>query len=316
MKKFLTKVGVSLGLVILVHCITVLFFANGKIDAFYLRFTTDKQHSLVLGNSRAAQGIIPNIVDESLSNLNFQGPLFNYGFSLSTSPYGPYYLESIKKKLDTTTTDGLFILSVDPWSISRDADLKTDDPSQYAEAHLIPYNMRFVNSDPNIEYLFKNYYKGWGDMIIANTVRTTQAELHPNGWLEVTIPMNAARHKQRVTEKVQRYRAENFYVKKFSPVRLTYLNKTIEYLKSFGRVYLVRIPLDPGLAEVEAEYLPEFDTLMRTCAMRNDVPYLNYLSENELYQTTDGNHLYKESAKLFSQKLAADIKKLSEFVNR
>lgn len=310
MRKFLFKVGISLGLVAILHIVTVLRFANGKIDGFYLRFTTPKQHSLVLGNSRAAQGIVPDVVEAGLEDLNFQGPLFTYGFTLGTSPYGPYYLESIKKKLDTSTRHGLFILSVDPWSISRDVILPSDDPSLYDEAKSIPNNMHFVNWDPNFEYLIKNYYKGWGDMIIANTVRTVQSELHPNGWLEVTIPMNTPRHEQRVAEKIRQYRNENFYSKTFSPVRLNYLRETIQYLKSVGHVYLVRIPLDKRLYEIENEYLPKFDSLMENCSRELNVPYLNYIHDYNLYQTTDGNHLYKESSKEFSKRLAADIKKI------
>jgi hypothetical protein len=309
LKKFLVKVGIALVMVVAVHGITVLVFGNGKIDGFYLRFTAPKQHSLVVGNSRAAQGIVPSVVDESLSGLNFQGSLFNYGFSLSTSPYGPYYLASIKKKLDPSTRHGLFILSVDPWSISREAHLTDEDTTHYFEASSLPNNMYFVNSSPNIEYLFKNYYKGWGDMIVANTLRTVQAELHPDGWLEVTIPMNKAKHDARIRDKVQRYKSENVYAKTFSPVRLAYLKKTIQYLKTQGEVFLVRIPLDSRLAKIESEYLPEFDQLMNECSAKTGVPYLNYFADNDLYQTTDGNHLYKESAKLFSKKLSEDIRK-------
>lgn len=171
--------------------------------------------------------------------------------------------------------------------------------------------MHFVNQDPNIEYLLKNYYRGWGDMIISNTVRRAQSELHTNGWLEVTVPMNSARLDQRIRDKIQRYKKANFYAKTFSPVRLTYLKKTIQYLKSYGQVYLVRIPLHTKLAQVEKEYLPEFDQLMEKCAEETGVPYLNYFAVNEMYQTTDGNHLYKESAKVFSKKLAEDIRNYS-----
>lgn len=312
MKKFLFKVTIAVAVVIAVHGITLLLFANGKIDASYLKFTTSRQHSLVLGNSRAAQAVVPDVFDEYLHGLDFQGPLFNFGFSLSTSPYGPYYLESIKRKLDTTTTRGLFILSVDPWSISRDAILTSDNPAHYNESRTFPYNVRFANVNPNLEYLIKNYYKGWGDMIIANTIRTVQAELHPNGWLEITIPMNKKRHKQRIRGKVKLYREQNFYVKTYSPTRLDYLKKTIQYLKQYGEVFLVRIPLDAGLAEVEHEYLPEFDELMEACSSELNVPYLNYFGDNSLYQTTDGNHLYKESAKIFSKKLAEDIKRMAK----
>lgn len=309
MKKFLIKIGVVLALVVLVHGITVLIFANGKIDGFYLRFTTPQQHSLVIGNSRAAQGIVPHVIDEHLRGQNFEGPLFTYSFTLSTSAYGPYYLASIKKKLDHSTRRGLFILSVDPWSISRDAELKTDDTTKYADRWTLPYNMNFVNTNPNIEFLLKNYHKGWGDMILANTVRTVQSELHSNGWLEITIPMIKGKHEQRMRDKINLYRKQNFHTKTLSAIRLEYLKKTIRYLKQYGEVYLVRIPLDERLAELEREYLPEFDELMKDCASELNVPYFNYLGDNALYQTTDGNHLYKESAKVFTEKLAQDIRK-------
>lgn len=308
MKKFLSRVGIALSLVLLIHAATVILFANGKINGFYLRFTTPRQHSLILGNSRAAQAVVPHVLDSSLANLNFQGPVFNYAFSLSTSPYGPYYLASIKKKLDHSTQKGLFILSVDPWSISREAHLATDDTTKFFDANSFPYNIHFVNWDPNLEFLLKNYNAAWGDMIIANTVRTIQAELHPNGWLEVTVPMHQKRHEERILGKIKRYRNENFYSKTFSPLRLAYLNRTIRYLQGFGDVYLVRIPLDPRLADIEKEYMPQFDELMKTSAIENNVPYLNYFEDNALYQTIDGNHLFKESSKLFSKRLAEDIR--------
>lgn len=308
MRKFLIKAGIALGLAVAVHGITVLLFANGKIDGFYLRFTTPAQHALVLGNSRAAQGVVPDVVDATLEELGFEGKLFNYGFSLSTSPYGPYYLASIKKKLDPATKNGLFIVCVDPWSISRKADLPTDDTLRYFDSRNLPYNMHFVNINPNLEYLFKNYYKGWGDMIIANTARTERIALHENGWLEVTVPMNKERYDQRILEKVKRYEQENINSKTFSAIRLQYLKKTIQYLKTHGEVYMVRIPLDARLADIEHAYLPNFDELMIDCSKELDVPYFNYFIDNAKYQTTDGNHLYKESAKVFSKKLAEDIR--------
>ena len=89
MRKFLFRIGVSLTMAITIYGLTAVFFANGRIDPFYLLFTTPAQHSLILGNSRAAQGIVPSIVGASLEPLDFQGEPFNYSFTLSTSPYGP-----------------------------------------------------------------------------------------------------------------------------------------------------------------------------------------------------------------------------------
>lgn len=311
MKKFLIKISVALGVVILLHIITAYLFANGKIDSFYVRFTSPEQHAFVLGNSRAAQGVIPNIVSENITAFSVEGPLFTYAFTLSTSPYGPYYLESIKRKMDHSTKNGLFIICVDPWSVSSDARMISDDPAFYAEAKTIPFNVKFVNMNPNWEYLVKNFHKGWGDMIIANTVRRAQTKLHKNGWLEVNVLMDTTRIKDRIKTKLQLYRQENFYSKKFSSIRLAYLKKTIEYLKSFGKVYLIRIPLDLNMAQIEKEYLPEFDKLIEDCAEDQKVIYLNYVANQKVeYRTTDGNHLYKEDAKIFSKRLAEDINQI------
>ena len=41
----------------------LLLMENGTADPFYQRFTTSKQEALILGNSKAAQGIIPTILN-------------------------------------------------------------------------------------------------------------------------------------------------------------------------------------------------------------------------------------------------------------
>ena len=73
----------------LLLCIISLYllfsFANEQNDPFYIRFTTPEQSSLILGTSRAAQGILPAVLNEKLSRNDF----FSYSFSGNISPYGP-----------------------------------------------------------------------------------------------------------------------------------------------------------------------------------------------------------------------------------
>ena len=88
---------------------------------FYVRFTSPTQHNLIIGTSRAAQGIQPTVLNEIIPNKSF----FNYAFTAAQSPFGPVYLKSIQKKIDTTTKNGIFIVTVDPWSISS----KSKDPN-------------------------------------------------------------------------------------------------------------------------------------------------------------------------------------------
>lgn len=76
--------------------------ADGSTDPFYIRFTTPQQESLILGTSRAAQGLQPKVFD-SISSLD----IYNYAFTIGHSPYGKTYLNSIKKKIRENTKNGV-----------------------------------------------------------------------------------------------------------------------------------------------------------------------------------------------------------------
>ena len=91
MKKFIVNICLFL-IIVLLTILGVFWQADGKTDPFYLRFTTDKQNSLILGTSRAAQGLLPEVLNSKLNRDDF----FNYSFTLGHSPYGPTYLKSIK----------------------------------------------------------------------------------------------------------------------------------------------------------------------------------------------------------------------------
>ena len=47
------------------------------VNNFYLRFTSPKHNSLIIGTSRSAQGIHPNIID-SILNLEDINSIYNY----------------------------------------------------------------------------------------------------------------------------------------------------------------------------------------------------------------------------------------------
>ena len=102
MKRFILQLALILS--VLIGCIfLVLNKADGGTDPFYIRFTTPKQQNLILGTSRAAQGLQPHVFD-SICNVNF----YNYSFTIAHSPYGPTYLNSIKKKLNKAGTKNPF----------------------------------------------------------------------------------------------------------------------------------------------------------------------------------------------------------------
>jgi lysophospholipase L1-like esterase len=64
-----------------------------------------------------------------------------------------------------------------------------------------------------------------------------------------------------------------------------------------------------AMAELEKQYQPDFDQQLARVANLNAVPYLNYL--DLVYPTNDGNHITRGAADQFSQRLAADIARLT-----
>lgn len=94
MIKFIVKT-LSFSLVISILFLWICSNADGYTDPFYMRFTTSKQNSLILGTSRAAQGLQPKFFDSILKET-----ILNYSFTVAHSPFGKTYLRSIKKKMD------------------------------------------------------------------------------------------------------------------------------------------------------------------------------------------------------------------------
>ena len=148
MKKFLIQISAFIIFPIAFIIVTTLIYADGYIDPFYKRFTTPQQNNLILGTSRAAQGIVPSILKKNF-NINF----YNYSFTISHSPFGKGYYESIKKKLDPKTKNGVFIVAVDPFSIT--SHIKPNGEENFDHEKMIT-NQKMVHTNPNFEYLIKN----------------------------------------------------------------------------------------------------------------------------------------------------------------
>jgi hypothetical protein len=300
---------------ILPLCLIVLafFLADGTIDPFYLRFTTPKQASLILGTSRAAQGLQPHVIDSVLHQKGFNFSIFNYSFTLAHSPYGPVYYEAIRKKLDEATKGGVYIIAVDPWSVSS----RTKDPNDFAsfeENNLCLATTKDINSGhPNIEYLIHSYAKPIFSIYIdqiKNAVREPTTLLHKNGWLEVRVSMDPVAAKARLKTRIDEYRSNFAGYYHFSSLRFSYLEKTIDLLSKHGDVYLVRLPVDEGLRNMDDRLVPNFDVLMHDLSVRKKAPYLNYIEDSKKYTYSDGNHLYQSSGRQLSERIAHTIAKL------
>jgi hypothetical protein len=273
----------------------------------------------VLGTSRAAQAIKPSVLAAQLG-ARYEGPWLNYAFTLAESPYGPGYLSSIQRKLAPGTRHGLFVLAVDPWSLSLPKDVHYRDSDfprfrhfkevVFPEEKSMVSRLASVSQSPNLDYLAHYLHKPFYQLLLDTDTARVIERLHPDGWLEIALPpptANAALLQRRTAEKLVTYRALAA-TSKVAVARDYSLWQTILFLREHGQVVLVRLPTGPAMTALERQYAPGFDSAMSTLARSLGVPYLNYLDQP--YPTNDGNHLTRAAAAQLSQRLAGDLARL------
>lgn len=296
--KFVLKV-VAFSAVLVAAGAWVLSRANGSTDAYYLRFTTPPQSSMILGTSRAAQGLVPSVLNKELGRKD----MFNYAFTVSTSPYGPTYYHSIEKKLIPSTKEGVFVLNVDPWCVGgRKGDPNDENNFQESKRTL---RVPFVAQNPNFYYLLTEFSEPYAKLLFS---KTKVMVLEKDGWLKVNAPMGDAMVAKRTREKVEDYRKLAKTEYQLSEKREEWLLRTAQFLKQHGRVYMVRLPADTGLLAVEQAYYPRFNETMRKIAQQAGAKYLDMTPEAGQFLYTDGNHLHQSSAAEVSKRVAAFIR--------
>lgn len=301
-KKFIRNLAAFglLGILLLVF-ICLFFKLDGYTDPFYTRFSTPRQTSLIIGTSRGAQGIEPAVINEILKRHD----IYNYSFTIVHSPFGATYLHSIENKLKENTHNGIFIVAIDPWSICGPADNPNDSLS-FPELTRALKKTEVVDMKPNFFYVLQSYDKPLYNLFSDN--KTSGVYLHPDGWLEVTVPMDSISVAERLKQKLADYQNNNLPNYKFSSVRMRYLIKTIEFLKSHGKVYLVRLPMHPKMFLIEDELMPDFDDKIANVSLMTGAPYKNFRQSENRYQFVDGGHLYKTSGRRVSLEIAKWIK--------
>lgn len=298
MKKFLVNIIIFLSL-IGVTILSLMTQVDGFTDPFYYKVASPKQESLILGSSKASIGLVPSVFNEELET-----NMFNYAFTVGSSPYGPIYLNSVQKKLDKNSKTGVFILTVDPWSIACFKE-NINNIYKFREHEGPVGETEFVNIDPNLFYAFNggdNFFK----KVIKNLAKKKEKSslfLHEDGWLEVDLEEDSLANKNRVNKALKSYR-KKLLKNQYSTIRKDYLIKTISYLSSFGRVYLVRLPVASGFQEIEDSLMPRFNSLLEKIAIKTSVKYLDMNTIDESFQYTDGVHLQPVYGKRVSKIIA------------
>jgi len=293
MRTFIYKSIAYSSIVLVLHLLAA-NFADGTTDSYYLRFTSPPKSHLIIGTSKAAQGLRPQFLNEALG-IGAEDGFLNYAFTLAHSPYGKTYRESVMRKITPECNDGIFIVCVDPWSISGPAD-SPDEPSTFTEGKRAVGTTRFVNMNPNYEYLLENYPTGWYKLVWHYlSPSPSNEQLHSDGWLSVNVSMDSTLIAKRTKRKVKAYE-ENLRTFAPSSARRLELEKTLEVLHEKGQVFMVRLPIGKEIAQVQEGYMPDFDYYIEQLTEESNIPYLDMRALPDTFRYTDGNHLHCQSA--------------------
>ena len=302
MRGFLIKLSIALALALAAHLVAGLF-ADGRTDDYYLRFTGVKCSSMIIGTSRAAQGVRPVVIMPLLDSSAMEGSLFNYAFTIAHSPFGATYLRAIEAKLDPRSRNGLFIVTVDPWSLSLAKVRRDDLPLMREDDRSLGEQWTFTGT-PNYEYLVRHTTAGWGSLMAGPMHdMDTLTLLHTDGWIEIKAPIDTATVRDRTKHKVEHYRKEMLAVFRPAEERVAYLDKIVDLLKPHGHVFLVRLPVCDAIEAMEDSLWPGFSGRIQSLAGAHSVPFWDLMPSNDQYTYVDGNHLDTASARAFSSDL-------------
>lgn len=309
MKKYISNTILYillLGIVAILY-IVLIFFRPDLVDSFYYRFTTDKANSFILGGSRAAQGIKPDVINKKVDLGD--NKIINHSFALGPSSFGPNYYREVTKKLSKESNSGFFIISVGPWTLATGIDNIEDDSTKFFEVEnkLFVGNLKSSSTNPNFDYLY-NY---WNNKFspFANIFKSVinyegLITLHEDGWLEISIDMDTATNNARIKRSEEEYKTKQV---KLSNTRFYFLDKIVGYLNDYGNVILVRMPVTSQMKVIENSRFPEFDELIQKIADKYNIKYFNYIGESGKFLTTDIHHLYKDDSERFTIMLCDSI---------
>lgn len=301
MKSFFLKICLFAFVVITIVW-TFLHFNSSYVDFFYNKVISPPQFSMITGDSKSLMGIRPDVVDKEMEG-HFKGPMFNMSLTANHVAYGDVYLNTIRKKLDKTSKNGLFILNVNPWLLSeRD----TDDFKNgvFFEKDLAPHNLWFMSMNPNPEYVIRNF-----NMFNLDGFINKEVTVHLNGWMEKKdLPSDS------LTERKLNQHYEELYPAmaktwKKSPLRVSKLRETIQFLNKYGTVILVRMPTGQNIVAIENVYWPHFNAEMQAVSKNNASHFINY-ADSRQFHTFDGIHLNKKNAAIFTAALCDSIKRI------
>ncbi|WP_290840894.1 hypothetical protein [Flavobacterium sp.] len=302
MKSFFLKLALFVAVITAIMAF-VLGKYGGYVDYYYPKVASPKQTSLIIGDSKPMQGIQPSVINDYFkADKSYQMPILNYAFTVFQAAYGEHYFRSIRRKVDPDTKNGLFILSVSPFEMSKHPE-DDEQKHKFFEQDQLPHNMWNPNGAPNFEYLVKNY-----DSFHFKAIFRRLSKTHDDGWMqEDNIPTDAKSLEKLKLEKIVNYEKTAL---KYEPsgYRLESFDSLVDYLSKRGKVVLVRMPQQDKITEIETKFWPVFNQHMNDIAKNRKALYFDF-SVNSKYDSYDGVHLGNESGAIFTKDLCDSIKK-------
>ena len=299
--KFIRKLFIVALIAMAAHA-AMIPLVDGTALIYFYKCSSQRQHSLIIGTSRASQAIMPEVLKDSLGI-----DILNFAFNGSTSPYGSVYSHAIEEKLaEDSSTPGLFILSVDPWSLRIMTDSLTGE-EEYPEEKQILNKLYFFNGYPNIEYIAKDYNQSWGNIAYSRWRKNSSITGHEDGWIEVMRTLDSTEIETRTKGKAEGFR-KSLSESSIANYRVDEMTKLISRLNNRGKVYLVRLPVSETIFEIEQDFYPAFDSLITSIADSFSVPYFNMQPLRKEMVFNDGHHINRTYAPKCSAIIASWIK--------
>lgn len=310
MKRFLIKITSFIGSLILIYFVFLYILSNQYVDGYYYKFT-GYGNSLIIGLSRAHDGIVPSVLAKELGEkVIYDAPLVNYAFEKAQSPFGDIYLNAIRGKINPSTTNGLFVISITPGSFLA-SEAMSDDYLISKDKKMMIGKINDFTSQPNYDYLMNCYAQSLYNVLFLEKNKDLNRIVHKDGWNEFklsskTYDVTSTDLLKWKNETIMGY-TQITEKEKISNYRIQSFVKTIRYLKDKGNVFIVRMPVSSEVWSIENNYWGNFDHQFDSISKLYKIPYFNYSQNANAYQTYDGSHLVSESAIEFTKILAIDI---------
>ncbi len=308
LKKFILKLLLLTIAFVGVYGFFIDKLSKGYVDEYYNKFTQEAG-GLIIGLSRANEGISPYIIEDELKDtLKFTNPIIN--FALNEAHFGEIYHESIKKKILQADDNSLFIISISPGNFTAPLGLADNQIFEF-DKKLKMGKINNFTSLPNYNYIINNYGQPLYN-VLHELDKWNHRTSHKNGWNEVilkvpndTIKENDITYWKSLNIKFYNDKAKHEQIAHY---RYKWFIKTIKELMEKGKVFLVRMPSDIDVLKLENDYWNDFNSKMDSISKTYNIPYFNYSNQSNDYKTYDGSHLESESAKRFTKQLCRDIK--------